>query len=70
MRLTDKQKLDIIEGFKEQLEKSNEARKRDPNWEMPTEKTKMVFRKEQFEEMDKIWLETILEHLGVDSEFI
>ena len=68
--LTDKQKLDIIDGFKEELDKSVEDRRTNPDWRVADTKTKLTFLDKQFEDIDKIWLSEMLEHLGVNYEFI
>lgn len=70
MRLTDKQKLEILDGFKKELDKSVEDRKDNPNWRIPDIKTKLQFDATQWEEMDRIWITSVLDHMGVNYEFI
>ena len=68
--LTDKQKLEILDGFKKELDKSVEDRKDNPNWRIPDIKTKLQFDATQWEEMDRIWITSVLDHLGVRHEFV
>ncbi len=70
MRLTDKQKLEILEGFHKELDKSIEARRNDPDWRIADTKTKIQFDATQWDEMDKIWIISVLDHLGVRHEFV
>ena len=70
MRLTDKQKLEILDGFKKELDKSVEDRRHNPNWRIPDIKTKLQFDATQWEEMDRIWITSVLDHMGVNYEFI
>jgi hypothetical protein len=66
--LTDKQKLNIIESFKTSIEHTADARIKDPDVNVIS--PKLQFQKDQFVEMDRIWLSEILDHLGVKHEYL
>jgi len=68
--LTDKQKLDILDGFHKEVDRSVEDRRTNPDWRIADTKTKIRFDATQWEEMDRIWITSVLDHLGVKHEFI
>lgn len=66
-RLTDKDKLAIIESIKRELEKAVKQYKKKPNQNMG--KPRIQFFKNEFDEMGIAWLKDLYGHFGVKVTF-
>lgn len=68
-KLTDKDKLDIIEGFKKEMDIAYDMRK-SGTFEPSSKEIKLQFPKDSFDEIDRAWLTEMMDHYGVKHEWI
>jgi hypothetical protein len=66
-RLTDKDKLVIIDSIKRELENAVKFHKKNPNKQIG--KPRIQFYKDQFNEIDRAWLKDLYGHYGVKVTF-
>jgi len=69
MKLTDKQKIEIIHGLEDEITAFT-IRQRE-NYTRPEDNgTKLKFNSKQFDEEDKAWMMETLDHFGIRYEFV